>query len=379
MTIISNEHLVIVRTGGSILNLNSYNCQELGLARALTKKGLRVTIIMAGNKYEKLIQKVEGKEIQIYLLPFKSINQALSWFEGVETLMVGLKPTCIQIHEFGMLMSYRVVKWAKKQGIPCFLIQGSYRTTQKPIFKQLEICFNLTLGKYVLNNVKGIGCKTKMASDYIHHYNKRVTMPTYIGLDVEKFSDEKSIYKDWRNELGIENKKVLLYVGVLEERRNPIFLLDILSTLSDDYVLLIIGDGPLMTDVKAKIASEKLEKKCFLLGKMGQEYLPSIYQCADLFLLASDYEIYGMVILEAMYFGLPVLSTLTAGSETLIDSYKDGLIINNNDVESWRKGILSIVDNHTLLKNMKDNAKLKIKNELIWDKACERFIELYLN
>lgn len=44
------QHLVIVRTGANVLNLTSYNCQELGLAKALTKKGLKVSLILAGNK-----------------------------------------------------------------------------------------------------------------------------------------------------------------------------------------------------------------------------------------------------------------------------------------------------------------------------------------
>ena len=49
MTINSNTHLVIVRTGGSVVNLESYNCQELGLAKALRSKGLKVTLVL-GNK-----------------------------------------------------------------------------------------------------------------------------------------------------------------------------------------------------------------------------------------------------------------------------------------------------------------------------------------
>lgn len=373
----SKSHLLIFRTGGSIINLNSYNCQELGLAKALTKKELKVSIILASAENKQEVIHTDRGSINIYYRHYKSLNQALSWFDDIEDLLKQLQPTLIQIHEFGMLMSWRVTKWAKKHHIPCFLIQGSYQPTQKPIFKQLEELFNQTFGKYILKNVDGIGCKTQMASNYIHQYCNRNTYPTYIGLDIEKFASHRIIEKDWKQDLNLQDKKVLLYVGVLEQRRNPLFLLNLLSILPNDYILLMVGDGPLMSNVKDEIKAKELDDRCILLGKQSQEYLPSIYNSSDLFLLASDYEIYGMVILEAMYFGLPVISTLTAGSETLIEPYENGVILNNKNGTEWQQIITSIMNDKAILVKMKEKSTAKIKNELIWDKACERFIQLY--
>ena len=122
-----------------------------------------------------------------------------------------------------------------------------------------------------------------------------------------------------------------------------------------------------------------MNDRCILLGKQPQEYLPSIYQTSDLFLLASDYEIYGMVILEAMYFGLPVISTLTAGSETLIESYENGVILDNKNEAEWKQVIMAVTNDKSLLSMMKEKSTIKVKNELIWDKACERFIQLYFS
>lgn len=372
-------HIVIIRSSGLILNLNSYNCQELGLAKSLAKKGWKVSLIMAGYEYEERIVHMEEEDIHIYLLPFYSINQALTWFKGLKSLLIQLKPTYLQIHEFGMLTSWIVVSWAKKHHIPCFLIQGSYQTTLKPIYKQLEQLFNITFGKYVLMNVDGIGCKTHMASNYVRQYCNRKTYPTYIGLDIDKFASYKIIERDWRQKLHLQDKKILLYVGVLEERRNPLFLLNILSLLPNDYVMLMVGDGPLMAIVRDRILEKDLNDRCILLGKQPQEYLPSIYQTSDLFLLASDYEIYGMVILEAMYFGLPVISTLTAGSETLIESYENGVILDNKNEAEWKQVIMAVTNDKSLLSMMKEKSTIKVKNELIWDKACERFIQLYFS
>lgn len=369
-------HLVIVRSGGSIINFTTYNCQELGLAKALSKKGWKVSLILAGDAYEENRIKVNGaEEVTIYSMTFKAINQQLAQFRGVERLLEKLHPDLIQIHEFGMWMSFTITRWAQKQRIKICLIQGSYRPTQKPIFKQLELLFNATFGRYVLNHVQGIGYKSLQAEKYVHQYTNKKCMPTYIGLDEERFLHAE----EWKKLAGIAQKHLLLYVGTLENRRNPLFLLDVTERLPDDYLLLIAGDGILSEKLKKSIKERHLEQKCIMLGKLKQEELPSLYKASELFLLASDYEIYGMVILEAMYFGTPVISTLTAGSEILIESGEDGIIIPNKKADIWSNIISSLCNDTTKLSAMSNCASQKIADELVWNKASERFIKLYEN
>lgn len=374
--VFEKNHIVIVRTAGSFLNIDSYNCQEIGLAKALVKKGWNVSVILAGKKKTKRTVYSDCNQINVYYVSSRSINEALTCFTDFFPLLASLKPTHLQIHEFGMWMSYRVVRWAKKNNIPVFLIQGSYETTQKPVFKQLEILFNKTIGNYILNNVKGIGCKSKMAGRYVAEYCERNTRLTPIGLDIERFS---SAQIDWKSKLELEDKHILLYVGVLENRRNPLFLLEVMKNLSNDFMLIIVGSGPLDEEVRQAINNQhELKEKCLMLGKLKQEQLPSLYRISDLFLLASDYEIYGMVLLEALYFGVPVITTLTAGSEMLIQQYKNGLII-NKDKDVWANKILEIINDKEELEEMKIFAKNNILDNYLWDVVSDNYIKLYLS
>lgn len=373
---IASEHLVIVRTGGSVINIDSYNCQEIGLAKALTEKGLKVSLILAGKTNSVKIIHVNDKKINVYFIKYFGINQALSWFIGLDKLLMNLNPTCLQIHEFGMLMSYRVLKWAQKYNKRIYLIQGSYSPTKKFFLKYLELFFNKTFGTYILNHVNGIGCKSKMAADYVHIYTCRQTINTYIGLDVEKFK----LYKDinWKKQLKLQdNSRILLYIGTLEKRRNPDKLLDILFTLPDNYILVLAGNGPMYSYLMKKIKELRLEQRCFLLGKLHQDVLPSLYKMSDIFTLISDYEIYGMVILESMYFGVPVISTKTAGSEVLIENGSDGIIINTKSIEYWKRAIINVTSDMKTLSVMRQKAKNKIKSKYLWVKASEQFLELY--
>lgn len=366
---LNDQHLVIFRTSCSVLNLKTYNCQELGLSKALNEKGLKVSLVLAGEKES--TETFDG--VQIFRLPFKAINQQLGLFLGYKKLLEKINPTLIQVHDMGLFMSFAVTRWAKSHGIPCFLIQGNYETTRKPFLKQFEICFNLLFGRYILQNVAGIGCKTKRASQYVKSYLNCETKVTHVGLDVSKF--DNSVDREWKKDLGLQEKKVLLYVGAIEHRRNPFFLLEILSHLSNNYVLLIAGEGSLKQEVKKKIVEKGLTDRCFLLGKIPQNQLPSLYKSSDVFLLASNYEIYGMVVLEAMYFGVPVISSCTAGSESLIIHGKDGYVMRTLDPKSWTETIEQTVGNP----KMKIYARKKIEKEFLWDKIADQFLDLYFD
>lgn len=370
------KHIVIVRTGGSIINFESYNCQELGLAKALTQKGIKVSLVFAAENNKSLYINHQGSNINIYLRKFKSINQALAWFDNIETLLDSIKPDILQIHEFGMLMSWRIIRWAKKHNTPICLIQGSYRTTQKPVFRQLEELFNQTFGKYILSNCDAIGCKTKMAAEYTAKHTDKPTILTPIGLDISKFKNSEEY--DWKMRLGINNDSdILLYVGNIEQRRNPLFLIDILERLPEQYHLVIVGDGPLKNATVEAVKQRNLSKRCTLTGKLAQSQLSSLYRQSSAFVLVSDYEIFGMVILEAMYFGLPVITTSTAGSQTLIDNLSDGIIIKHKDASIWANTIDNLLKDKQKLISLSDKAKQKIDTSLTWDKAADKFVALY--
>lgn len=373
---IKGKHLVIFRSSGSIIDYNTYNCQEIGLAKILVKKGFKVSVILAGKAEGFHEISVNNKlSIDLYHLPYKSLNQSICYFKGYKRLLQKLNPDIVQVHDFGLLMSYLVLKWAKQNHCRTVLIQGNYRETQKPILKQLELLFNATIGTQSLRLVDRIGCKTIMAKNYIKEYTKKEPLLTPIGLDTSKFNTPVDM--NWQKKLDLgANKKILLYVGTMEERRNVFFLQNLLEKLPSEYILVMAGEGPQLIQLKEMALERGLEKRCFFLGKLKQEFLPSLYSIADLFLLASNYEIYGMVILEAMYFGLPVISSVTAGSETIISNRKDGLIINSINEDIWSKEIIAISKNNQL-NEMKIEAQKAVQRKFIWEKAVDNFIQLY--
>ncbi|KAA6343181.1 D-inositol 3-phosphate glycosyltransferase [termite gut metagenome] len=379
MKIIDNiigKKLVIVRTHGSCVDIRTYNSQELGLAKVLADKGVDVSIVFAGKVYEEhIILTSTGEKIKIYYVPYICIKPEISKFIGLNNLLFKLKPNIIQIHELFSMMSFSTLRWALKNNVKCVLIQGSYSLHNKVIAKYVEKIYNNTIGFYILNNVNGIGCKTDMAAKYISHYYKKPIFATRVGLDISRFDKSREI--SWREKLGLKKERILLYVGVLEKRKNVDLLIKSLSALPKDVVLLIVGRGEEKENLKNTSKTYNVSNRCVFIDSLTQDELPVLYSCCDLFLLPSSYEIYGMVILEAMYFSLPVIASVTAGSQTIIKNNETGILVSTFNIEDWANAILKLLNDSEIYYKIKNNTRKHIESFFTWDKTSAGFIELY--
>ncbi len=368
-------HLVIVQTPLAYMNNNTYNRQEIGLAKALVKKGIKVSLVFSGREVKE--ESVEGL-FTIYYLKCRKFNQQIGYYKSLWKTLDKLKPDVLQVLEFGMFMSLSGLLWAKKNNVKCVVIQGSYELTRKPVFHQLEHFFNLSIGRFILRNVDGIGCKTQAAVDYLNSYFSCKPIMTPVGLDISRFKESNENEKSIKEELGISREsKLLLYIGTFEHRRHIDLLLKVVNRLPTNYSMAIVGKGPMKEELMQYCHANNMDNRVFWLGTKQQNELPLIYKGADLFLLASDYEIYGMVILEALYWGTPVLATVTGGSVSIIKDGVYGFLINSFDEKEWTDKIVDIFKDETKISKMRNNLREYIVNNLTWDATSSQFIKLY--
>ena len=110
---------------------------------------------------------------------------------------------------------------------------------------------------------------------------------------------------------------------------------------------------------------------------MEQKYLSRIYELAYIFLLPTEHEIFGMILLEAMYYLTVVLTTDNGGFSTLIENEKNGCIIDELDDSVWADKILSIIENKSQVDVMRDNAHNTIANMYTWNHLADLFISSY--
>jgi len=155
---------------------------------------------------------------------------------------------------------------------------------------------------------------------------------------------------------GLQGKKVLLTVGRLsaEERykghEKIIEVLPILLQKYPDLIYLIAGDGEDRPRLESMVNDKSLERAVQFVGKVKDEELPHLYRTADLFVMPSSGEGFGIVFLEAMACGTPVVAGTTDGSMDPLHDGKIGAVSSDKKLaESIENALISAPqDRHTV-------------------------------
>ncbi len=207
--------------------------------------------------------------------------------------------------------------------------------------------------------------------------NKLIRAPH--AVDNARFSDwNEELESDlitWKESLGIaENELVVLFVGKLEPKKNPNFILDLAALLpSPKFKFLIVGDGVLGDELKQKA---KDDNRILFLPFQNQSKMPSVYRLGDVMVLPSlgPGETWGLAMNEAMACGIPIFgSSKCGGSIDLIDD-SCGLIFDPRDLNAVVNQLNALADNPEALANLKAGAFKKIQ-QFRYDKIVDAVIE----
>lgn len=179
-----------------------------------------------------------------------------------------------------------------------------------------------------------------------------------------------------------KNKKIISFVGGTREVKGLDFLLDSLNKLGNnkDWLCFIIGPrGDQDSYLKNKVSnSDKLNKNIIFMGKISSSLLLSAYSATDVFILPSKYEPFGMVALEAMASGKPVIVSDKVGMNYIIEDGKNGFIVKYGNQKQLAERIDYLIRNHKESKEMGKLAKKTAKNNN-WTKIAMKYIEFFNN
>ena len=107
-----------------------------------------------------------------------------------------------------------------------------------------------------------------------------------------------------------------------------------------------------------------------------QEQLSDVYKKSQIMLFPTNYDIFGMVLLEAMYFDLPVVSSCNGGADMLIQDKKSGFLVPKLDEKVWIETVLEII-NKRMYEQVKSNLRNMNHKVYTWDFIAEKMIEIY--
>lgn len=173
-----------------------------------------------------------------------------------------------------------------------------------------------------------------------------ITMPDVPKKNRELFLQKQKIPVD---------RPVLLHIGRVAFEKNIGFLIDVLSEVKNilpEVILLIAGEGPAKTSLQKKVQQSELQDSVYFIGYLSRESeLLECYQAGDIFVFSSKTEMQGLVLLEAMAMGLPVVSTAEMGTKDILFPQK-GAIIANEDTKDFSDKVVTVLQDKARQKLM---------------------------
>jgi glycosyltransferase involved in cell wall biosynthesis len=205
--------------------------------------------------------------------------------------------------------------------------------------------------------------------------NKIFIAPNSSIISEDEAESEKQITL-LRRKLGLDGKKIILYVGRLEKRKNVDILIRAFAQIKrDDACLLIVGDGELRPYLE-ELCKQLGLRNVYFLGKIDRDRLPPYYRLCDVFVYPTAREPWGLAINEAMQFGKPVIATpRVAAAYDLVKQGINGFIVPENDVQALAKAINRIISDEKLAKRMGQKSKEIIVRSYTYEHMAEGFKE----
>jgi phosphatidylinositol alpha-mannosyltransferase len=173
--------------------------------------------------------------------------------------------------------------------------------------------------------------------------------------------------------------KTLLFVGRMEQRKGFGLLLEAYAQLRrrrTDLRLVAVGDGPQREGYERQVDSFGIPDVLFT-GRISNEMLPRYYTSADLFCSpAIGGESFGIVLLEAMASGVPVLASAIPGFTAVIDGGKDGLLVPPNQPRVLAQAIDTLLNDDDLCRAM-SVAGLRTAQQYDWHRVADSVLDVY--
>lgn len=318
-----------------------------------------------------IIPNVKGSILALLQIPFFLLSEYLNAYK----LIKKYNPEIIHAH--WLIPQGVIAAMLKKKSMKLIVtIHGSdlfplknklFMSIQKKILENCDVC--------TLNSE---ATKNELLKRFREFKKKVIVIP--MGVDTKLFSKKnaKSKFNEYKD------KKIILFVGRLNEQKGIEYLvkaMPIINKKIKNTLLLIAGEGSHKKELQ-KLADSLNVKNIEFLGALRHDKLAGYYNLADVFVLPSvtsriGTEGLGLVLLEAMSCGTPVIGTNTGGIPSIIKNNQNGLLVKERDENGLAGGIIKILSDRKLSKKLSNNGIKFVRNSYSWDIVAKKFDELY--
>ena len=345
-----------------------YNSQEIGLGRALAELGHTV-VIYKGVKDRKQVETVQLGERLTVRYMFMPYFGAHGWMRTglLDRDLDGL--FCFADQQ---IFLPHVAAWCRRNGVVFVPYVGTtyslyVNTLRGKVMDTAFACTTLRLYRKI-----PILAKTEAAKKELENLGVDGSLISLapVGLDTGVLKQDflSADRAALRRELGFEEDDVILCnVARLEEDKRPLDLLKVFMDVrgKKKFRLLMVGKGALRQAVDEKIAEYGIEKEVTILPRVPYAEMWKIYTISDYYLNMSEVEIFGMAIMEAVYYRTSVAARRAIGPSLTLKGMRGHRLCDSDaEIEAW------ITGTYPTQEELKESAE-KVVTDFSW-KPCAR-------
>ena len=360
----------------------------LGLSKALAKLGHEVYVITLEFPGTPLFEDVDGVKVHRVLIELGHPNFIIWTFifnhfmeKKVAELSRSVKFDIIHIHDWltaeagvsskhflnkSLVSTVHSTEVGRSQGLhnpDSFLIDGiEWWMTYEA--KRVIVCSN--------------SVKWELESHFNLPHDKVTVIPN--GVEISNFNLNIN-REEVKRRYGIKpNERIVLFIGRLVPQKGVDTLIKAVPLIIQrhrDARILIAGDGWSRTYLEELVKSMGLRDHVRFLGFISDWELADLMVAADVLVVPSVYEPFGIVALEGMAAGTPVVATNIGGLSEIIEHDKTGVLVYPRNPESIAWGVNRVLSDRKYADWLVRNARKKVLEAYSWEEIAKRTVEVY--
>ena len=383
------------RVNGVTVSVDSFS-------RALIRKGHEVLIVCS--EYPKTFEEPvsiseTGKrndDPQILRVPSSSTPLSkedrvakINKWHWVSKKVELFKPDIIHINSEFMIAEFGFL-YARMHNIPAIYtfhtMWEDYGPHYLPSFIPLFmiILFIRTLQKNILRRSYRVIVPTVQIEEVVEKYKmKNITCLLPTGIETSLFQHKEKELALFKEQLEVrfpllKGKRILLFAGRVTKEKNISFLVNIMPGLLEkhkDIVLLIAGNGPDLESLQQQAEQLGIHDYCVFAGYMTRRDLALTYAVSDIFVFPSLTDTQGIVTIESMLSGTPVVAIGVLGTITVMGGDNGGFMV-KNDPDEFSGRVLELLEDRELYQRKSEEAK-EHANPWSIDEITKRLENIY--
>ena len=208
---------------------------------------------------------------------------------------------------------------------------------------------------------------------------KLVLVPS--RCDVQRFNPQvwQNARGEVRRQLGVDNKKVVMFIGTLSVHKGLSYLLKAMPQICSLYpetAVVLVGSGPLMDELKSLALELGIADKTIFCGRIPYEQIPAYLSAADIFAFPSIDEGLPRAVMEAMAMELPVVGTKVGGIPELVQNGQTGFLVDPCNPQQIADALNLLLQKPHLASEMGRSARNEIVSNYSFEEGIKRYISL---